>query len=126
MSKLRAMTFDLVFNKPISETLASPGGYEVAFGDNVVQFDFFTSIQWLDDDDPYVVHCEVRDLDDTAFANTDLLQYELMSQYLVVFNEFYIDLEGFEDETLDANVKEGTIEMYFEGIETRMNILKEE
>ena len=63
---------DIKMDRPIDKHMhyISPGGYEIGFSDkSTTQFDFLDYEGYIDDEDPSILHCKLKNPDTDAFPN---------------------------------------------------------
>lgn len=93
MSKLKAMTASVKFNKPINKDkiFISPGSYEFIAGDKRMRFDFEDFSGTISKDDPTIVEIYHRHPDFGSFPEAESIDPDAMKNVTAI-EEFYINL----------------------------------
>ena len=62
------MAMDIRFNQKLTkDDYVVPGGYEMVFGGRRISFDFLDYYGSIDNDDPTILHCEMKNPNFSAF-----------------------------------------------------------
>lgn len=105
MSKLKAMTASIKFNKPINKDkiFISPGSYEFVAGNKHVRFDFEDFSGTISKDDPTILEIYHKNPDFDSFPEAENINPDIMKNVTAI-EEFYINLCPNKD-NIDADLK---------------------